>query len=44
MQPLTSELLRIDPMTGCKNFLGFLEASLNCSLSDLQAEMSSLSS
>ena len=31
----SAELLRIDPLTGCKNFLGFLETCLNLSLSDL---------
>lgn len=30
----SSELLRIDPLTGCRNFLGFLEAGLNRSFSD----------
>ena len=34
MSALSSELLRIDPLTGCKNFLGFLETCLNLSLSD----------
>lgn len=34
MTSSSSELLRIDPLTGCKNFLGFLEACLNPSLSD----------
>jgi hypothetical protein len=24
----TSELLRVDPLTGCRNFLGFLETGL----------------
>jgi diguanylate cyclase (GGDEF)-like protein len=33
MLSLSSELLRIDPLTGCKNFLGFLETGLNYSLS-----------
>jgi diguanylate cyclase (GGDEF)-like protein len=28
----SSELLRMDPLTGCKNFLGFLETYLNFSL------------
>jgi GGDEF domain-containing protein len=31
----SSELLRIDPLTGCKNFLGFLETCLNLSLPNL---------
>ena len=30
----SAELLRIDPLTGCQNFLGFLEASLQHSASD----------
>src|SRR5574341_2581197 len=34
MPSLSSELLRIDPLTGCKNFLGFLETGLNHSLTD----------
>jgi diguanylate cyclase (GGDEF)-like protein len=34
MPTLSSELLRIDPLTECKNFLGFLETCLNVSLSD----------
>ena len=32
MFTLSSELLRIDPLTGCKNFLGFLETCLGLSL------------
>jgi diguanylate cyclase (GGDEF)-like protein len=35
MPALTSELLRIDPLTGCKNYLGFLETLTNHSLSDI---------
>lgn len=35
----SSELLRIDPLTGCKNFLGFLETGLNHSLSDLPSDI-----
>ena len=31
MQTLSAELLRIDPLTECQNFLGFLEACLNLS-------------
>jgi diguanylate cyclase (GGDEF)-like protein len=34
MSTLSSELLRIDPLTGCKNFLGFLETCLCLSSSD----------
>src|SRR5574341_815101 len=34
MPSLSSELLRIDPLTGCKNFLGFLETGMNHSLTD----------
>ena len=33
MSSPSSELLRIDPLTGCKNFLGFLETGLSYSLS-----------
>ncbi len=29
-----SELLRIDPLTGCQNYLGFLETLMHCSLPD----------
>ena len=32
MPALSSELLRIDPLTGCKNYLGFLETLTNPSL------------
>jgi diguanylate cyclase (GGDEF)-like protein len=34
-----SELLRIDPLTGRKNFLGFLEAVLDCLSSDLPKDV-----
>ncbi|MGD8402290.1 MAG: diguanylate cyclase [Anaerolineales bacterium] len=39
MPTLSSELLRIDPLTGCKNFLGFLEAVLDCLSSDLPKDV-----
>ena len=35
MSTLASELLRIDPLTGCKNYLGFLETLTLNSLPDL---------
>jgi diguanylate cyclase (GGDEF)-like protein len=35
----SSELLRIDPLTECKNFLGFLETCLNISVSDLPRDV-----
>lgn len=35
MPALSSELLRIDPLTGCKNYLGFLETLTNHSLPDI---------
>jgi len=35
MPALSSELLRIDPLTGCKNYLGFLETLTSHSLSDI---------
>lgn len=35
MYTLSSELLRIDPLTGCKNYLGFLERLADPSLSVL---------
>jgi len=35
MPTLSSELLRIDPLTGCKNYLGFLETLTNPSLPDI---------
>jgi diguanylate cyclase (GGDEF)-like protein len=38
MSTPSSELLRIDPLTGCKNFLGFLEDGLNHSSSDLPGD------
>lgn len=34
MSSSTSELLRIDPLTGCRNFLGFLETCLDLPVSD----------
>ncbi len=34
MPTLSSELLRIDPLTECRNFLGFLETCLNISISE----------
>jgi diguanylate cyclase (GGDEF)-like protein len=33
-----SELLRIDPMTGCMNYLGFLETLMHNSLSNTEAD------
>lgn len=33
-----SELLRVDPLTGCKNYLGFLETLMYCSLPDVVME------
>jgi diguanylate cyclase (GGDEF)-like protein len=39
MSSYSAELLRIDPLTGCKNFLGFLEAGLNHSSSDLPRDV-----
>jgi diguanylate cyclase (GGDEF)-like protein len=41
MSTPSSELLRIDPLTGCRNFLGFLETYLNISLSDSTNELPS---
>jgi diguanylate cyclase (GGDEF)-like protein len=38
----SAELLRIDPLTGCRNFLGFLEAGLNHSFSDSSREVSTM--
>lgn len=35
MPALSSELLRIDPLTGCKNYLGFLETLTSHSLPDI---------
>jgi diguanylate cyclase (GGDEF)-like protein len=34
-----SELFRIDPLTGCNNYLGFLETLVHNSLSDLSTEV-----
>jgi diguanylate cyclase (GGDEF)-like protein len=38
MTVFSSEHLRIDPLTGCKNYLGFLETLANHSLSDASTE------
>ena len=35
----SSDLLRIDPLTECKNFLGFLETCLNISVADLPKDV-----
>lgn len=35
MPAVPSDLLRIDPLTGCKNYLGFLETLTNHSLPDI---------
>lgn len=42
MSALASELLRIDPLTGCKNYLGFLETFTLNSLPNLSASGGSL--
>ena len=44
MSTLASELLRIDPLTGCKNYLGFLETLTLNSLPDLLTAVGSLPS
>lgn len=44
MSTLASELLRIDPLTGCKNYLGFLETLTLNSLPDLPTYSGSLPS
>ncbi|MBI5932777.1 MAG: diguanylate cyclase [Chloroflexi bacterium] len=42
MTSFSSEQLRIDPLTGCKNYLGFLETLANHSLSDVPMEYRSI--
>ena len=42
MTAFSSDHLRIDPLTGCKNYLGFLETLANHSLSDTSMEYRSI--